>query len=499
LWQLVPCGTALDDITERLFCVPVDDIARLTRALARHLAGDATESITDPQQQAWVEDAAAMLCQARRPLLLAGCGLGAWVQLDALAELEQALRERGGEPMLYLGAMESNSVGLAALAQLGLDELMAALEQARTQGRACSLVILENDLQRRLAPEALARLRDLAEHWLVLDSLDTDRVQRADALVPVPTQFEQQGTLVNASGMAQRFQAVQSTDCQPPWQQLARAVARQLDGTGPCPDARWTLLAGWHNSDAVRHSLAATHPVFADIERAGPTADLRIRGSRLQRQSARYSGRTAIHAQQQVREFPPPADRDSPYSFSMEGVPGPGAARASVWAPGWNSGQALNRFQQEVGGDWRDAPALVRLAFRALDPQQAAPAPVADRTPQWQLIPRYEVFAAEELSGYAPAVAERAGPAVLGIDTQSARRLDVTSWDSLELHYGECSQTLYVQVDGSLPADSLAIPQRAGFWLAGTDPSPALSLKPTLRPLPRPVHLIASDKGGGHG
>ncbi|ANG61290.1 NADH dehydrogenase (quinone) subunit G [Marinobacterium aestuarii] len=503
LWQLVPGGTALDDITERLFCVPVDDIARLTRALARHLAGDATEAITDPQQRAWVEDAAAMLCQARQPLLLAGCGIAAPDPLDALAELEQALRDRGHEPLLYVGAMESNSVGLAALAQQGFDELRVAMEQARAQGKARSLVILENDLQRRLAPEALARLRRLADHWLVLDSLDTDTVQRADALVPVPTQFEQQGTLVNASGMAQRFQAVQSTECAPPWQQLARAVIRQLNGAEQSPDARWALLARWHSSDAVRHSLAAAVPIFADIERAGPAADMPARGGRLQRQSARYSGRTAMHAHQQVREFPPPADADSPYSFSMEGVPGPGAARASVWAPGWNSGQALNRFQQEVGADWRDAPALVRLDFRALDQPQFVPAPVMAGTPQWQLIPRYEVFAAEELSGYAPAVAERAGPAVLGIDSQSARRLNVTSWDSLELHYGGCSQTLYVQVEKSLPADSLAIPQRPGFWRAGTDQSPALSLRPAAQPLPPPVRLIASDRegdrGGDHG
>ncbi|WP_020682040.1 NADH-quinone oxidoreductase subunit NuoG [Marinobacterium rhizophilum] len=495
LWQLVPCGTALDDITERLFCAPVDEISRMARALAHYVAGEEAGTGLTAAQLAWIEDAAAMLSQARQPLLLAGCGLAAPDQLDALAELEQALRDRGHEPLLYVGAMESNSVGLAALAQQGFDELTVALEQARAQGKACSLVILENNLQRRLAPDALARLRGLAEHWLVLECLDTDTVQRADALIPVPTQFEQQGTLVNASGIAQRFQAVQSTECAPPWQQLSRAAARQQSSG---PHARWAQLAGWHNSDAVRHSLAAAVPIFADIERAGPGVEARIHGAGFQRQSARASGRTAMHAYRQVREFPPPADHDSPYRFSMEGVPGPGAARASVWAPGWNSGQALNRFQQEAGGDWRETADLVRLHFEALDQPPASPLSTRDSAQQWQLIPCYEVFV-EELSGYAPAVAERAGPAVLGIDAQSARRLEVNSWDSLELHYGDCSQTLYVQVDPSLPAGSLAIPQRPGFWLAGTDPSPALSLRPALQPLPRPVHLIASDKGGGHG
>ncbi len=505
LWQLVPCANALDDITERLYCAPVDDISHMALALARHLAGkdamtdaDADQSPdASPEQRAWIESASAMLSQSRQPLLVAGCSLGAPAQLDAVAELEQVLRARGSEPVVYFGAMESNSVGLAALAHQGLDDLLAALEKAHAQGKVCSLVILENDLQRRLAPEPLARLRRLSHHWLVLDCLDTATVQQADAAVPVPTQFEQQGTLVNAAGIAQRIQAVQSPDCAPPWQQLGRAVAQRNATTEPRPQMRWGLLAGWQNSDAVRHSLAATHPAFADIEQAGPATETGARGLRLQRQSARYSGRTAISAGLGVRECAPPEDADSPYGYSMEGVAGPGPWRASVWAPGWNSGQALNRFQQEVGGDWRDAQRLIRLQFGGGDPCKASPMAAA-RTGRWQLIPRYEVFAAEELSGYAAAVSERAGAAVLGIDTESARRLELSSWDSVELQYGGCSQTLYIQVDKSLPADSLAIPQRPGFWLAGTDASPVLTLAVATEPLPRPVRLIASDRGGEH-
>ena len=48
----------------------------------------------------------------------------------------------------------------------------------------------------------------------------------------------------------------------------------------------------------------------------------------------------------------PPHDPDAPLSFSMEGFhgPPPAALIPRYWAPGWNSVQALNKFQEEVGG-----------------------------------------------------------------------------------------------------------------------------------------------------
>src|SRR3546814_3856382 len=54
-----------------------------------------------------------------------------------------------------------------------------------------------------------------------------------------------------------------------------------------------------------------------------------------------------------------PQDADTALSFSMEGYNGvgspdrPGALLPYAWAPGWNSPQAWNKFQQEVGGNLR--------------------------------------------------------------------------------------------------------------------------------------------------
>ena len=49
-----------------------------------------------------------------------------------------------------------------------------------------------------------------------------------------------------------------------------------------------------------------------------------------------------------VHEPKPPEDPDSPLSFSMEGYPDepPAALIPFFWSPGWNSIQAVNKFQE---------------------------------------------------------------------------------------------------------------------------------------------------------
>ncbi len=96
-------------------------------------------------------------------------------------------------------------------------------------------------------------------------------------------------------------------------------------------------------------------PAFADVPAIAPPADFRMVGQKIPRQPHRYSGRTAMTANVDVHEPQPPDDPDSPLAFSMEGYDGqpPPALLPAFWAPGWNSVQALNKFQIEVGGPLR--------------------------------------------------------------------------------------------------------------------------------------------------
>ncbi len=93
-----------------------------------------------------------------------------------------------------------------------------------------------------------------------------------------------------------------------------------------------------------------------------------MHGMGLARAPHRQSGRTAARAIVFVHE--PRCDAGSStraLNFSMEGYNGAGAEDRPpellpfAWAPGWNSPQAWNKFQTEVGGALRGGDPGVHL------------------------------------------------------------------------------------------------------------------------------------------
>ncbi len=80
-----------------------------------------------------------------------------------------------------------------------------------------------------------------------------------------------------------------------------------------------------------------------------------------------------------VHEPQPPDDPDAPLAFSMEGYPGdpPPALLGRYWAPGWNSVQAINKFQTEVCGPLRGGD----LGRRLVEPEDGADAGYFDDYP----------------------------------------------------------------------------------------------------------------------
>ena len=95
-----------------------------------------------------------------------------------------------------------------------------------------------------------------------------------------------------------------------------------------------------------------------------PPAGYRIDGEKVARKPARYSGRTAMMAHLTIFEPEPHDDPGPPLTHSQEGYQGPAEDAALVprfWAPGWNSGNSLHRFQDEVNGPLLGGDIGVRL------------------------------------------------------------------------------------------------------------------------------------------
>jgi NADH-quinone oxidoreductase subunit G len=393
-------STKLDGISAKTYRATPYDLARFGLAVAHELGAEAPAGTDLPNDTlALAKEIAGELKNAKRPLIVSGTGCLSEAVIQAAANVAWALCESGKPAGLCYAVPECNSLGLGLMGGGSLDE---AIKAVRSEG-ADTAVILENDLFRRTGEKTVQDFLAKTKHIIVIDHLINPTSSQADITLPAATFAEADGTLVNNEGRAQRFYQVfkPNHDVQESWKWI-----RDIITASGRPGA-----IKWSNLDDIAAAMATTLPVFKPVQDIAPHADFRISGKKIPRQPHRYSGRTAMLANVSLHEPKPPDDPDTPLSFSMEGYEGqpPAPLISRYWAPGWNSVQSLNKFQQEVGGPLLGGDPGKRL----IEPKQGGkPAyftgVLLRKTGSEQTAsPQYHIFGSEELSAHAPAIVER--------------------------------------------------------------------------------------------
>jgi len=453
-------ATRIDDIAAACHYGTPADIAQLGYAVAHAIDPQAPAAqALSPAQQPLVQRIAETLQAAERPLVISGAGCNSLAVIEAAANIAMALTARqGNAAALWYGLPECNSMGLGLLATSGQAmDLERMIEQLESD-QADVLIVLENDLSRRLSEAQRARIDQAGKQLVVLDQLHHATAQRADLLLPAATFAEAGGTLVSSSGRGQRFFAVYppQQDVRPSWEWLADMIALRNDDATP----RWQSL------DELTGDCAQQVPALAGIMTAAPAADYRIGGMKVARQPHRYSGRTAMLADRQVAEPQRPEDSDSALGFTMEGFPGPKppALTPFYWAPGWNSNQSVHKFQQQVNGPLQGGDPGVRLITTEVSGRQTYFAANPDEIPgqgDWLLLPAYHIFGSDELSALAAPIMARLPLPYVIVAPESATGLDVQAGDGLRLQVAGQELSLAVVIREDCPAGALIIP--AGF------------------------------------
>ena len=453
LFIAVPHATRLDDVATQTYRAAPDDVARLGFAVVHALDPRAPAVQDLPEAvRALAERIAQALQSAARPLVVSGPSCGSEAVIQAATNVARALCRNGRAANISFTVPEPNSLGVAFLDGGALSAAFKAVQS----GEADTVVIVENDLYRRAPHAAVDAFFDKARHVIVIDHLTNRSTARAELLLPAGTFAEADGTLVNSEGRAQRsFQVfVPEGDIQESWRWLRDgmvAAGRQEAGA-------------WRNLDDVVAALSATIPALARVRDAAPAAGFRIAGAKMPREPHRYSGRTAMLANIDVHEPKPPDDPDSALSFSMEGYPeqGPAALTPFFWSPGWNSIQAVKKFQEEVNGPLRGGDAGVRLLEPATgnDGQYfgTVPAAFVARPDAWLLVPLWHVFGSEELSRSAPAVAELAPKPYVALNANGANRLQAKGGDDITVRLGNSMHRLPLCIRPELPDGVAGLP-----------------------------------------
>jgi len=319
-----------------------------------------------------------------------------------------------------------------------------------------SVIILENDLYRRADREAVDAMLKAARHIIVIDHLSNATTSRAEVVLPAATFAEGDGTMVSSEGRAQRFYQVFVPDgeIQESWRwlrDLGIAVNR-------------SAAAAWDNLDDVASDLASNMPIFSPILKVAPPAGFRIAEQKIPRQPHRSSGRTAMLSQIDVHEPQPPDDPDSPLAFSMEGYDGvpPPSLITHYWASGWNSVQALNKFQVEIGGPLRGGDPGQRLINPAPDAEISyfhnVSAPFEPRENEWLIVPIYQIFGSEELSVLSRGIAERSPQPYLALNPGDASGFRVNEGEEIEIVLEGYRNRFPVQLWPSLPGGVVGLP-----------------------------------------
>ncbi|HEY3377929.1 MAG TPA: NADH-quinone oxidoreductase subunit NuoG [Armatimonadota bacterium] len=447
-----PDATKLDELATASYHAAPDDIARLGMAVAHALDAGAPDvpGLAEPQR-ALATQIADALRAATRPLIIAGSSCGSEAIIQAAANVAQAAHTDARPAALCYLTPECNTLGLALLGGKPLDEALTALRA----GTADTLIILEADLYRvwdRVSAQLLLRS---AKHVIVLDQLPTETTEQAELVFPAATFAEADGTLVNFEGRAQRFFQVLAPkgEVAPSW----RWLGEMLVAAGKAPSAPWPTF------DHLVGELAQL-AAFTGVDTIAPTADFRLVGEKVARQPHRYSGRTAMQANISVHEPKPPADPDSPLAFSMEGFQGqpPAPLIPRFWAPGWNSVQSVNKFQQEVGGPLRGGdPGLRLIAPASSAPSSyfsAVPQAFATRVGEWLLLPAYHLFGSEPLSLCTPGVAQRAPKPYIAVSAQDADRAGWREGQLMEVTLYAQRLHLGLRIHQALPAGVALLP-----------------------------------------
>ena len=466
LWIATTHATKLDDVAAEAHHAAPDDLVRLALAVA-HEVDAASPEVPDlgDDERELARRWAAALTSGAEPLVVCGCSSGSVELVHAAAQLALALgraaqaaarsdddaaraggeaaeasaeapassppgpRPAGAGPAtIVLTVPEPDSVGLGMLGGGSLVQGLAAV----ARGEAEVVIVLDNDLRRRAPAMLVDDLLRRHAPLISLATLEDDVTAHADVVLPTATFAEETGTYVSHEGRAQRYFAALAPrgDVRPAWRWL-RDLAVRLGAR----EAR-----GWRAPDDVLAALEMELPRFRGVAEAAPAASWRLDGRKVARQPLRWSGRTALDADRTVFEPAPTPDPDSALAYSVEGLQpqgAPEALRTRTWWPGWNSGNGLHKFDEELEALGPERHSGVRILDDAQGrelPAVSAPARFAPRAPgDVVLVPIHHIYGSEQLSMHTPGIRWLAPAPYVALNAADAERLDAREGDLVEL------------------------------------------------------------------
>ncbi len=442
-------NTRLDDIATKTYRAHSDNIARLGFAVAHIINDQLPEINLDENTQSLAKSIAEDLLASPKPLIVAGTGLYNASIIEAAANVAYALKDKSKDAGLVFIVPEANSMGLEMLTENHLEDALFKIEQGNTD----TTILLENDLYRLLDKNVVDNLFKKSKNTIAFNYLENETTQNCNYVVPAGTFAEADGTIISNEGRVQRFFASYSprNEVMSSWKWLNEIKNNSTDST--------------NDLDEVINDLVNDFPELKAVKLAAPDANFREGTQKIPREPHRYSGRTAIHANENVSEVQSPKDPDSLLSFTMEGYPGKSQAAVIpfIWSPGWNSAQAINKYQVEMGGPLKGGDPGIRLFEVSENPGSTyfenIPNVFSPKEGEWTVLPLYHIFGSEELSAQSQALKTRVPAPYIALNINDAAKSGIIEGNSVIIRFNDRQLQFPVNLKTGIAEGIIGLPK----------------------------------------
>ncbi|AFQ23984.1 NADH-quinone oxidoreductase subunit NuoG [Candidatus Portiera aleyrodidarum] len=348
---------------------------------------------------------------SKRPLIISGCSLKHSLVLKSAYNISRAFKFLGKKGSIILNSNDSNSVGVTMLGGKSLNWAIKKL----IKNKADAVIILENNIYRRMKSSLVYNaLKN--KKIILIDYKKNTTIDKANVVLPAATIAEGNGTLINYEGRAQRFFKIY----EPSYYRTGDLTKESWRWLHALTIAKKNSKLEWIHLNDVLKVCSKYHPAFNRI------LNLSQLKRNLARLPHRLSGRTAINSNIQIHEKKIHKDIYSTFTFSTKGYNS--SEIAFAWYPGWNSPQAWNKFQKEIGVKLYAGNPGIRLINYCKKKKYLSYYKYVGfkKNKRWQIIPIYHLLGSEENSALTHSINKCTKKPYIKISKQDIKLLKVT-------------------------------------------------------------------------
>ncbi|ACL30532.1 NADH-quinone oxidoreductase subunit NuoG [Buchnera aphidicola] len=458
----------LDDISEWSYFASIDKQVNLASSIAYEIDKSSPKvSNLDSELKEKVLLISDRLISSKKTLIISGSHSFSDSIIKASINIAKAIKFRAPDHHVGVTLLTSsvNSLGAELLGGMSIESALDDLKKEK----ADAVIFMEYDLYRSVSEYDCEYFFKNKDNIITLDHQYTETFKKSMLSLPSTNFTESSGTVINFEGRAQRFFQVydpnfyDKSNCLCDSWKWLHTIKSKINNTEIC----------WFNLDDVINSYAEKYSIFKQIKTKELNSNLRIHGQKISRSPIRSSGRTSLRSNIDVHEPCQPKDINTMFAFSMEGYNQPNSSVSNIpfaWFPGWNSPQAWNKFQVEVGRNLISGDSGIHI-FKKYEKKTDVYLNIvlknSIKEKYWNIIPYYHLFGNEELTQYSSIIQENIPLEYALIGLSDAIKMGLKKDSIVEFNCLKKDYCLPVQVSKYLTEKQIGLPiGRKGFPLA---------------------------------